>query len=69
MIAFMFGIYNLAVGIGMKLAGVFGENVDKVADENGISYFFWLLTMIALVLAVFSLIMSPVIKKLMHGVR
>ncbi|MFH4967663.1 peptide MFS transporter [Gaetbulibacter sp. M240] len=69
MIAFMFGIYNLAVGIGMKLAGVFGENVDKVADENGISYFFWLLTMIALVLAVFSLIMNPVIKKLMHGVR
>ena len=69
MIAFMFGIYNLAVGIGMKLAGVFGENVDKVADENGISYFFWLLTAIAIVLAVFSLVMNPVIKKLMHGVR
>ena len=69
MIAFMFGVYNLAVGIGMKLAGVFGENVDKIADKNGISYFFWMLTIIASILAVFSIVMQPVIKKLMHGVR
>jgi POT family proton-dependent oligopeptide transporter len=69
MIAFMFGVYNLAVGIGMKLAGVFGENVDKIADEKGISYFFWMLTAIAAILGVFSLAMQPVIKKRMHGVR
>jgi len=69
MIAFMFGVYYLAVAIGMKLAGMFGENVDKIADENGISYFFWMLTIISLVLAAFALVMQPVIKKLMHGVR
>ena len=40
MIAFMFGVYYLAVAIGMKVAGMFGENVDRIADENGISYFF-----------------------------
>ena len=69
MIAFMFGIYYLAVAIGMKLAGVFGENVDKIADEKGISYFFWMLTTIAVILGVFAIVMRPVIKKLMHGVR
>ena len=69
MIAFMFGIYYLAIAIGMKLAGVFGENVDKIADKNGISYFFWLLTGISAFLAVFSVIMQPIIKKLMHGIR
>jgi POT family proton-dependent oligopeptide transporter len=69
MIAFMFGIYYLAIAIGMKLAGVFGENVDKIADENGISYFFWLLTGVSALLAVFSVAMQPIIKKLMHGVR
>lgn len=69
MIAFMFGVYYLAVAIGMKLAGVFGENVDKIADEKGISYFFWMLTIIAAVLGVFSIVMQPVIKKRMHGVR
>lgn len=69
MIAFMFGVYYLAVAIGMKLAGIFGENVDKIANENGISYFFWMLTIISVVLALFALIMQPIIKKLMHGVR
>ncbi len=69
MIAFMFGVYYLAIAIGMKLAGIFGENVDKIADEKGISYFFWLLTAVSAVLAVFSVAMQPVIKKLMHGIR
>jgi POT family proton-dependent oligopeptide transporter len=69
MIAFMFGIYYLAVAIGMKLAGIFGENVDKIADEKGISYFFWMLTLIAAILGVFSIVMQPVIKKRMHGIR
>jgi POT family proton-dependent oligopeptide transporter len=69
MIAFMFGVWYLAVAIGMKGAGKFGENVDKIANENGISYFFWMLTIVSLVIAALSIIMTPVIKKLMHGVR
>src|SRR5690606_27131470 len=69
MIAMMFGIWYLAVAIGMKGAAKFGENIDKIADENGISYFFWMLTIVALVVAALSIVMSPFIKKLMHGVR
>tara|TARA_R110000868_G_scaffold327012_1_gene588039 strand:- start:903 stop:2645 length:1743 start_codon:yes stop_codon:yes gene_type:complete len=69
MIAFMFGVWYLAVAIGMKGAGVFGENIDKVANESGISYFFWVLTIISFIVAVFSFVMAPIIKKLMHGVR
>ena len=69
MIAFMFGVWYLAIAIGMKGAGVFGENVDKIANENGISYFFWILTIISIIAAVFSVAMTPLIKKLMHGVR
>jgi len=69
MIAFMFGVWYLAVAIGMKGAGMFGENIDKIANEHGLSYFFWMLTLISIIVAVFSVVMSPVIKKLMHGVR
>lgn len=69
MIAFMFGVWYLAVAIGMKGAGMFGENIDKIANENGLSYFFWMLAIISIVVAAFSLLMTPVIKKLMHGVR
>ncbi len=69
MIAFMFGVWYLAVAIGMKGAGMFGENIDKIANEHGLSYFFWMLTIISLLVALFSIVMTPVIKKLMHGVR
>jgi len=69
MIAMMFGIWYLAVAIGMKGAAKFGENIDKIADEKGLSYFFWMLAIVSLVVAVLSFVMSPVIKKLMHGVR
>ena len=69
MIAFMFGVWYLAIAIGMKSAGIFGENVAKIADEKGISYFFWLLAIVSFVMAAFSILMQPFIKKLMHGVR
>lgn len=69
MIAMMFGIWYLAVAIGMKGAAKFGENIDKIADEKGLSYFFWMLAVVSLAVAVLSFIMSPIIKKLMHGVR
>jgi len=69
MIAFMFGIWYLAVAIGMKLAGVFGEMSEGVADESGLSYFFWILTAIAGALGVLSILLYPVVKRLMHGIR
>lgn len=69
MIAFMFGVWYLAVAIGMKGAGMFGENIDKIADEHGLSYFFWMLTIISVVVAIFAIVMGPVVKKLMHGVK
>jgi len=69
MIAMMFGIWYLAIAIGMKLAGVFGEASEGIAQSEGLSYFFWLLTVVAVGLGVISALLYPVIKKLMHGVR
>ena len=60
---------DLAVAIGMKGAGKFGENIDAIADEKGISYFFWILTTVSLAVGLISIVFQPVIKKLMHGVR
>ena len=69
MIAMMFGIWYLAVAIGMKMAGVFGEASEGIAEVKGLSYFFWLLTAVAVSLGVLSALMYPVVKKLMHGIR
>jgi len=69
MIAMMFGIWYLAIAIGMKMAGMFGEASESIAKTEGLSYFFWILTAIAVGLGVISVAMYPIIKKLMHGVR
>lgn len=69
MIAFMFGVWYLAVAIGMKGAAKFGENIDTIAEENGISYFFWILTIVSLAASLIAILFNPIIKKLMHGVR
>ncbi len=69
MIAMMFGVWYLAVAIGMKLAGVFGEASEGIAKTEGLSYFFWILTSVAVGLGVFSILSYPVIKKLMHGIK
>lgn len=69
MIAMMFGIWYLAVAIGMKVAGIFGESSAAIAEKDGISYFFWILTGLSVGLALISVILTPVIKKLMHGVK
>jgi POT family proton-dependent oligopeptide transporter len=69
MIAFMFGVWYLAVAIGMKGAGMFGEEVEAIANDKGISYFFWMLAIVSFVLGAFSIVSEPVIKKLMHGIK
>ena len=69
MIAMMFGIWYLAIAIGMKLAGVFGEASESIAKNEGLSYFFWILTAIAFGLGLLSALLYPVIKKLMHGIK
>lgn len=69
MIATMFGIWYLAIAIGMKGAAKFGENIDKIADEKGISYFFWMLTIVSFGFGLLSIIFNPIIKKFMHGIK
>jgi len=69
MIAMMFGIWYLAVAIGMKLAGMFGEYSESLAQEKGLSTFFWILTAISVVLSIMAFLTAPLFKKLMHGVR
>lgn len=69
MIAFMYGMYYLAIAIGMKLAGVFGGASEGIAEESGISYFFWILTAISVALGVLCILLSPLVKKWMHGIR
>jgi POT family proton-dependent oligopeptide transporter len=69
MIAFMFGVYYLAIAIGNKMAHAFGGNIDVIADNHGLSTFFWVLTGIPIALGVVAVLLNPLLKRLMHGVH
>lgn len=69
MIGFMFGIWYLAIAIGNKAAGSMGGMIDKITSEYSLSTFFLIFTLVPAAVGVLSMILNPVLKKLMHGVR
>ncbi len=69
MIAFMFGVYYLAIAIGNKLAHYIGGDIEKITQEYSLSGFFLIFTIIPIAIGVVSLVLHPLLKRLMHGVR
>ena len=69
MIAFMFGVYYLAIAIGNKLAHYVGGDIEKITQEYSLSTFFLIFTIIPIALGFVSLLLHPLLKRLMHGVR
>jgi POT family proton-dependent oligopeptide transporter len=69
MIAFMFGMWYLAIAIGNKLAAKVGGMFDTMRDESSLSFFFLIFTIIPIVSGILVTILGPILKKLMHGVK
>jgi POT family proton-dependent oligopeptide transporter len=69
MIGFMFGIWYLAIAIGQKAAGTMGGMIDDITKEYSLSTFFLMFTLIPVVFGILSVLLNPVLKKLMYGVK
>ena len=69
MIGFMFGIWYLAIAIGQKSAGTLGGMIDKIGEQYSLSVFFLIFTLAPIGMGIVSMILNPILKKLMHGVR
>ena len=69
MIAFMFGVYYLAIAIGNKIAHAVGGNIDRITAEYNLSTFFLIFTIVPLALGLIALMLHPLLKRLMHGIR
>lgn len=69
MIGFMFGIWYLAIAIGQKTAGTMGGMIDKISEEYSLSIFFLIFTLVPIGVGFISILLNPVLKRLMHGVR
>lgn len=69
MIAMMFGVWYIAIAIGNKLAGTMGGMIDEITAEYSMSRFFLIFTIIPIGVGILAMLLSPLFKKLMHGVR
>jgi POT family proton-dependent oligopeptide transporter len=69
MIAFMFGVWYLALAIGNKTSGQMGSMIDDITAKYDISTFFLIFTFVPMVIGVIAILLNPVLKKLMHGVK
>ncbi len=69
MIAFMFGMWYLAIAIGNKLAAVLGGQIENITAKYSLSTFFLIFTIVPIVAGLLVILLNQVLKKLMHGVR
>lgn len=69
MIGFMFGIWYLAIAVGQKAAGTMGGMIDDISEKYSLSTFFLIFTLIPIGVGIISMILNPLLKRLMHGVR
>ena len=69
MIAFMFGMWYLAIAIGNKLAAVLGGQIENITEAYSMSTFFLIFTIVPVAAGVLVILLNPILKRLMHGVR
>lgn len=69
MVGFMFGMWYLAIAIGSKLAAVLGGQIENITNEYSLSTFFLIFTVVPITAGIIVILLNPIMKKLMHGVK
>ena len=69
MIAFMFGMWYLAITIGNNLAAKLGGQIEHITEKYSLSTFFLIFTIVPIVAGILVIALNPIMKRLMHGVK
>ncbi len=65
----MFGMWYLALAIAQKFAAILGGQIEVIKESYSLSHFFFLFTLIPALAGILVMILNPMLKKLMHGVK
>ena len=68
-IGIMFGVYYLFIGMGNKIAGSMGGMIETISTQYSLSTFFLIFTVVSIGIGIIMILLTPVMKKLMHGVN
>ena len=69
LVGLMFGIWFIANFIANFLGGITGSYIDQISEEYGLSTFFLIFTVIPIAAAVILVVINPMMKRMMHGVK
>lgn len=69
MIGFMFGVWYLAIAVGQKAANTMGGMIDKISEEYSLGTFFLIFAVVPIIVGFIAMLLNPVLKRLMHGIR
>lgn len=69
MLAFMYGVWYLAIAIAQKVAAALGGQIEVVKDNYSLSHFFLLFTAIPALAGVLAMLLHPALKRLMSGIK
>ncbi len=68
-IGMMFGVWYLAIAAGNYLAQFVGGYIDVIVEKYSMSTFFLIFTLVPVTAGVILIVLNPIMKKMMHGVR
>jgi POT family proton-dependent oligopeptide transporter len=69
LVGLMFGVWFICTFAGNTLAGLTGSLIDSISEKYSISTFFLIFTAIPIVAGLLMLLLTPTLKKWMHGVH
>lgn len=69
MLAFMFGVWYLAIAIAQKISATLGGIIGKAEKEEEVVSFLYLFIVITTVSGIVVIFLNPLVKKLMRGVK
>jgi POT family proton-dependent oligopeptide transporter len=68
-VGLIFGFWFLASAIANLLAGLMGGLIDRISSEYSMSTFFLIIAAMPIAVALILILLSPKLKKLMHGIQ
>ena len=69
LLGLMFGVWFVNAAIANKIAGMTGSYIDAISSTYSMSTFFLIFTIVPAGAGVLLMLLSPLMKKLMHGVH
>jgi len=62
-------MWYLALAIGNKLAAIIGGQIEIITNQYSLSTFFLIFTIVPIAAGIIVMLLHPIVKKLMHGVK